>query len=65
MTKTYAISNGTKVTIDYNAIANVYVLHHYVGSAIYGMGLCKTMEDAEAKMFKLIEQWGGYSATEI
>jgi len=65
MTKTFAISNGTKVAIDYNGIANVYVLHHYVGSAIYGMGLCKTMEEAEARTHNLAKQWGGFTATEI
>ena len=65
MTKTYAISNGTKVEIDFNAYTGDYVMHNFTGSAIRGMGRYGSMEDAEAKMLKLIEQWGGYTATEI
>lgn len=65
MTKTYAISNGTEVEIDFNAYTGDYVMHNFTGSAIRSMGRYESMEDAVAKMFKLIEQWGGYTATEL
>lgn len=65
MTKTYAISNGTKVEIDFNACTGDYVMHNFTGSAIRSMGRYGSMGDAETKMLKLIEQWGGYTATEI
>lgn len=65
MTKTYAISNGTEVEIDFNAYTGDYVMHNFTGSAIRSMGRYKSMEEAEERMLKLIEQWGGYTATEI
>lgn len=65
MSKTFAISNGTTVRIDFNAPTDRYVMHNYTGSAIRGMGIFRTMEEAEAKMRHLISQWGGFTATEI
>lgn len=65
MTKTYAISNGTEVEIDFNAHTGDYVMHNFTGSAIRSMGRYKSMEETEERMLKLIEQWGGYTATEI
>jgi hypothetical protein len=64
-TKTFAISNGNTVEIDFNSYTGDYVMHNYTGTAIYGMGRYKTMEDAVAKMHKLIKMWGGFTATEI
>ena len=65
MTKTYAISNGTEVEIDFNAYTGDYVMHNFTGSSIRSMGRYKSMKEAEERMFKLIEQWGGYTATEF
>lgn len=63
--KTFAISNGNEIQIDFNAYTGDYVMHNFTGSGVYDMGRYESMEAAEAKMHKLVNEWGGFTATEI
>lgn len=63
--KAFAISNGTEVQIEFNDYTKEYVMHNFTGSAVHGMGRYRSMGMAEAKMEKLIKEWGGYTATLI
>lgn len=61
MTKTYEITNGTKVEIAYNEYMGDYVMHNCAMGSIYGMGRYKTFEEAYDMMVHLADQWGGFT----